>query len=426
MKQYDVVIIGGGITGLVAAYKLSKSGKKVLVIEKQKQLGGMLRSVKREKYSIEEFYHHIFQNNAEIINLIKEIGLIKKLTWKEASTSFYYKNNFYRMTIPTDLLKFKPLSFSEKMKLSIFLLRIRLINPEKLDHISAKDFIIRRAGNSVYEKFFKPLLSAKYGKNLHKISAAWFVERINTRNKRGYKGEILGYMKGGFEIIIKKLEEEIKRFGGEILTGKEVKKLSIKNNKISYLVLDNKKIYADYLISTISSLALLKICEFPENYKEKIQSLGNQGTICVLLGLKKKITDFYWTNLIKDTVFRVIVEHTNFQPFENYKEHIIYLASYPDEDSYLWNLNNKQLFSVYFRDLQKVVKIKIEDVNWFEVIKEKEAGLIYNKGILSKVLSVKTPLQNLYIAGMLNSYPDRNLEQSVKLADKVVSLINNK
>ena len=41
MKNYDVIIIGGGHNGLVASSYLSKKGKKVLVIEKNENLGGL-------------------------------------------------------------------------------------------------------------------------------------------------------------------------------------------------------------------------------------------------------------------------------------------------------------------------------------------------------------------------------------------------
>ena len=45
MKKFDVIIIGGGHNGLVAACVLSKKGKKVLVIEKNEKLGGLANYV---------------------------------------------------------------------------------------------------------------------------------------------------------------------------------------------------------------------------------------------------------------------------------------------------------------------------------------------------------------------------------------------
>ena len=41
MKKFDVIIIGAGHNGLIAACVLSKKGKKVLLIEKNEKLGGL-------------------------------------------------------------------------------------------------------------------------------------------------------------------------------------------------------------------------------------------------------------------------------------------------------------------------------------------------------------------------------------------------
>ena len=40
MSKHDVLIIGGGHNGLVAACYLAKAGKKVLVLEANSEIGG--------------------------------------------------------------------------------------------------------------------------------------------------------------------------------------------------------------------------------------------------------------------------------------------------------------------------------------------------------------------------------------------------
>lgn len=41
---YDIIIFGGGISGLTLAHELSKKDFKILIIEKDNELGGMVRS----------------------------------------------------------------------------------------------------------------------------------------------------------------------------------------------------------------------------------------------------------------------------------------------------------------------------------------------------------------------------------------------
>ena len=42
MKNYDVVIIGGGPAGMAAAVEAKKNGAEVLILERDNRLGGIL------------------------------------------------------------------------------------------------------------------------------------------------------------------------------------------------------------------------------------------------------------------------------------------------------------------------------------------------------------------------------------------------
>ena len=60
MNRYDVIIIGGGLSGLTAAAYLAKKGYKVIVLEKQHQFGGFVHSYKRKEYEFEASTHQAF------------------------------------------------------------------------------------------------------------------------------------------------------------------------------------------------------------------------------------------------------------------------------------------------------------------------------------------------------------------------------
>ena len=74
-----IAIIGGGLTGLSAAYQLSKKGHTVTIFEKEKYLGGLAYGFKKPtwKWHLEAAYHHLFTNDIVILDLIKKLGLQK-------------------------------------------------------------------------------------------------------------------------------------------------------------------------------------------------------------------------------------------------------------------------------------------------------------------------------------------------------------
>lgn len=59
MKKFDIIIIGAGISGLLSALALSKHGKKVLIIEKNSQVGGNCNSYTIDGFQVDTGVHAI-------------------------------------------------------------------------------------------------------------------------------------------------------------------------------------------------------------------------------------------------------------------------------------------------------------------------------------------------------------------------------
>jgi len=128
-----VVIIGAGILGLYAAYQLTKRNHDVTLLEKSDFLGGALRSYHIDGYDIEQFYHHVFTIDKDLLKFIKDLYIKNKILFKYTTNGFFYKNKIYRLLRPTDLLKFKPLPFRGKIGLVKFMVRTKLVkNPLKI------------------------------------------------------------------------------------------------------------------------------------------------------------------------------------------------------------------------------------------------------------------------------------------------------
>ena len=120
-----VVIIGGGIAGLTAAYELSKSGHKVTLFEKDAELGGQVRTFTVGDARLEAFYHHIFTGDVDVIKLIEELDLQSKMLWIDSKVGLYRDGRVYDWVTPIDLLKFRPLNIIDRVRLGLVSLYLR-------------------------------------------------------------------------------------------------------------------------------------------------------------------------------------------------------------------------------------------------------------------------------------------------------------
>ncbi len=421
-------IIGSGLTGLVAAYRLSKDpANKITVFEKDSQLGGMLSSYDIDNFSIEKYYHHIFSTDQKTLGLIRELGLEKKLKWLLAKNGYLIDKKIYAMNTPLDFLKLPDFTLIDFIKLGLLTLKIKSISDYKsLDNTGVEDWIIKNSNKNIWLTFVKPLLESKFGKNISDISAAWFIKRIQIRTNRKWNGEILGYLEGGFGLFIKALEEKIKKNGGEIMLNKPVLKIKTENNCVAGITLENNEHFkADKIIFTGSEYNLKNLISQKPNSRE----IKYQGTICALLSLKKKLSDIYWMNIRdKNIPFRAIIEHTNFLPTESYNgEHLVYLTYYfQDLNDTLAKMGNSQIIELYFEKLKLInPDFDKNDVNWWKIKKEYPTAPIYEKGYLKKVIPFKTDIKDLYLAGInsLSNYPERSIEGSVTSGLEIAEIV---
>lgn len=422
--RYDVVIIGGGITGLIAAYELVKKGKSVAIFEKTNQLGGVIAPFKVKDYSLEGFYHHLFTNDSFIFKLAKELGL--KITWHTAKIAFCYSSSeIYSFSAPLDILRFYKFSFKEKVRLCGFLIGVMLSRRIRhLADLNAKEWLVSGVGERIYDVFFKPMLRAKFGIHAEDIGADWMLSRLKIRSGRTLNGEKLGYIRGGFGKLIAELGGKVEKLGGKIYLNRGIDKIIIEKNRVKGLILEDKKeFYTDKILSTVSLEDLLDLADFPGDYGRKIRELRYRGSICVVLGMKKRLTDYYWINLMNGGLkFDALIEHTNFQCAENYGEHIIYMASYPDKGSLIWDSNDKDVIKKYLESLKNLFP-EFEDgnINWAKVFRSRTADIVYYTGIKRKLPDIETPVGNLFIGGMFNAYPQRSLNMCAEIAHKCVA-----
>ncbi|VVB90335.1 Flavin containing amine oxidoreductase [uncultured archaeon] len=423
------IIIGGGLAGLTAAYRLAGKDE-ITIIEKENELGGMASSYSLPKpnngtYNIEKYYHHIFASDSELISLIEELGLADRLEWLRGTTGYFFNGKIYPMNTPFEILRTLPLL--DVVRLALLVLKAKTIKDRTpFDEITAKQWIIDTAGESVYNNFFLPLLSSKFGDNKEKVSAAWLLGRVQIRSNRGAKGERLGYMRGGFQALIEAMADKLKGKGCKIVTG-SVSGIDVINGVVKSVIVDGKRMECERVISTAAPDVLEKIMD------TKLLGTGTdisyQGTACALFGLKEKVMDdIYWLNIKEEVPFGAVIEHTNFIPEQDYGEHLMYVTSYfQNPESVLWKKCDDDVIRLYLGGLEKLFPGFRKNVKWWRLRRDVDTAPVYEVGYGKKLLPYRTNVKGLYLAGMFSeaNYPERSMNGSIVAGLRCAEAVNN-
>ncbi len=73
-KKYHSVVVGGGMAGLTCAAYLAKEGRSVLLIEKNKECGGLVNSFSRDGFQFDAGIRAL-ENAGIIFPMLKELGI---------------------------------------------------------------------------------------------------------------------------------------------------------------------------------------------------------------------------------------------------------------------------------------------------------------------------------------------------------------
>ncbi|HII52060.1 MAG TPA: NAD(P)/FAD-dependent oxidoreductase [Halobacteriales archaeon] len=430
-------IIGGGLAGLSAAYYLQQKGYQVRIFEGEKELGGLAASYDTEGDSIEKFYHHLSKSEETIVELAEELGMGDKVEWKIGKNAYYIDGEIFPLDTPWDILRYPHLTIYDKIRLTLLTLGIdaRGIFPkigayqnlEEFEHTPVEDFVREHTTNNIFDKFVTPLLEAKFGEHKHRVSAAWLLGRIKFRGQRDFlKGEVLGYINGGFVELIDTLIREI---GQEnIITGAFVEEIIVENGRVESMVIDTKNGKLRENVDAVIVATMPSVLENLTGYECPIQF---QGAVCALMSYSEKITETYWLNISDKSRFGAIIEHTNFIDPRRYGgEHLTYMVSYiQDFEESIWKMTDKEIEEYWVKGIEEMIQgFDRQKINWFKVSRNPLTAPIYEMGYVDKIVPYDISEEvgeGIYYAGMASraQYPERSLNGAIEAGYACASLI---
>jgi protoporphyrinogen oxidase len=418
-----IAVLGAGPMGLAVAYQLARDGHQPIIFEADDRLGGMTAAFDFSGLSIERYYHFHCISDHAFLAILDELALADKMHWVETKMGYWFQERLQAWGNPIALLKFKGLSLTAKFRYGLHAFLCTKRNDwQPLDHVEATGWIRRWVGKEAYEVLWRRLFDYKFYDYKDNLSAAWIWSRIRRIGRSRYSlfREKLGYLEGGSETLLQAMRADIEAHGGEIRLKSAISKVVIEAGIVRGVEVAGQLIAFDKVISTIPLPYIPRLIpDLPVDILEHFRSINNIAVVCVIVKLRKALTDNFWLNTNDpDMDIPGLVEYSNLRPLG---EHIVYVPFYmPGEHPKF--AEPDQAFLDKVRNYLKKINPELCDDDFIDLhaSRYRYAQPICEPGYLDKQPPVALSVKGLWVADTSYYYPeDRGISESIGFGRKI-------
>jgi FkbM family methyltransferase len=430
-----VVVIGGGIAGLVAARRVAmNSDAEVLLIERDNTLGGLASSISLgEGHRVEKYYHFVCKPDRTYMRLMEELGIAERLRWKTSTMGLFYNGVLSPLSDPLTLVRFGPLSMRDKARFAFASAGFKWTSSSGwngLENESVSEWLVRRYGKTTYDVLYEPLLRLKFREYADSVSAAWMWARLwrLAKSRTIAQRERIGYLDGGSQLFIDRLEADLRDRGVEIRTGVAVDAVVASDDRVSAVRCGDDGIDCDAVISTISAPLLRRlVAGFDQPYWEHLGELESIGVVVILMRLEKRFSPYFWMNISDPRIdLAGVIEYTNLNPCEHLGgDALVYVPQYVAQDHALFMAADRDLLERHARFMELINPDF--DVSWVKdywVHRDRFSQPICRIGFHSEIPSMRTPIVNMFVTDSHQLHPhDRSISGSSGLGERAARLV---
>ncbi|WP_188207071.1 protoporphyrinogen oxidase [Alkalibacillus aidingensis] len=456
-ERKQVVIIGGGITGLTAAYYLQTSdmNTEVTLVEKSDHLGGKIKTEKRDGFTIERGPDSFLERKTTAKQLVEDLGMADQLVRNSTGRSYILSQDRLHaipkggvMGVPTEI---KPFAVSTLFTWKGKLAALQDLTKGKTEvdgDISVGHFFRRRLGDEVVDRLIHPLISGIYAGDIDQLSLnATFPHFLKMEQKHrslirglqkstpkkqtsGKKQGMFLTLKGGLETLVDGLEQALT--DSKLLTSTDVTHIEKRGDRYHVHINGQDDVLeADYVIATTPHHVTKKIFS-QYDFMHELSVTKNTSVANVAMAFDQDAIK----NLPDGTGF-VVSRKENYRITACTWTHKKWPHTTPDgsvlmrayvgkpDDEEVLELSDDEISKLVMDDLKKIMTIDQEPkfklvTRWFDAMPQYTVGHLQRLDQLEQKLSEHLP--NVFLAG--NAYrgvglPDC-MNQAIAAVNKIV------
>ncbi|RYY75359.1 MAG: glycosyltransferase [Gammaproteobacteria bacterium] len=462
-KKVNALIIGGGPTGLSAAYHL---GKDTVLLERNATVGGWCRSIQDKGFTFDYAGHIMFSNDPYVLKLY-DILLGDNQHWQNREAWVYSKNVHTRYPFQGALYGLPPQVIKDcivgavEARYGVVKDAEKQCNLSKIDDCCAdgtldaanasstgvkretqnfEEFIYKVWGAGIAKHFAIPYNKKLWTLPLTQMETSWLGGRVPLPNldeiidgalqpvgKPMGPNARFGYpKKGGFQALMSGFVPHIK---GDIELNADVVQIVPREHMV--VLADGRRYRYDNLISTMPLPELVRLIgsDAPEEVQKAARGLRHISIRCVNIGIaRENVTDKHWIYYPEDTIFHRIFVQGNASPECNAKGGFGFTC----EISYSpWKplpVDGDELIARCIEDCIKVGMMNPEDkVITANLVDMPYAYVIYDHARNKNVSTVKAWLEkfNIILAGRYSEWEYYNSDHAFLAGKKAAETIVN-
>jgi squalene-associated FAD-dependent desaturase len=396
-----VLIIGGGLSGLASAIFLLRAGYQIELIEAAPKFGGRTYSFDYKGVNVDNGQHILMECYTNTLEYIDIIGSRNLFAFQNSLSlnSIDGEGNYYRLKTSKyfhplnklfGIMNFKLLTFSERLALSKFLIKLKYLDENEIKQSTTSEFLEeQKQSERVINLFWKNVVESTMNTALASASAKMFVriaKIIFFSNKNSANAVIPN--RDLTSALVTPAINKIIESGGKISSSEKAISFDIEGEKIISVKTNKRRIKIfDFIISAIPEYGLKKISVNNSANKIETEELSYSSIVTVHMFLDK--------NPLTEKMYNMV--NSEFDWLFNHGTYITLLKSNAVR---LVNLDKNKVIKIAFSELKKYFTILTNrEIKDYIVLKEKRATFISDHDSIKKRKSVLNPYLNLFLVG---------------------------
>lgn len=431
-------MLGGGLAGLAAGYRLTQEGRRACVVEADPVVGGLSRTVKTGDFLFDLGGHRFFTKDKDV-ELAVKLLMKDELIQVSRSSKIYLKDRFFDYPLkPQNAIGGLGVPTVARIMADYMYERIKSFAGNGRC-VSLEDWVVKNFGRTMFNIYFKEYSEKVWGIDCQRISEKWVEKRIhglslwkalkNAFFKFSGKeiptlADAFLYPRRGIGRIADRLREEIEKDNSVLIStaavgvrhdGKRIENVTVRTPE------SEKVLEAEWIISTIPLPVLVKIMDPPPpaDVAEAASKLRYRDLLIVaVMADRERITDQTWIYIPEKKIpFGRLHEPKNWSvemaPPDKTLLVIEYFCFRGDDT---WNSPDEELSRITVEGLEKLGFIKGSEVIGTEVVRVPGAYPLFEVGFeehCEKLYSWLDGFENLKVAGRSGTFRYYNMDHAI-------------